>query len=353
MSNPFQKATKRQSKLRLAIIGPSGGGKTYTALSIATGLGRTAVIDTERGSASKYADQFEFDVLELTDYNPQNYINAIKAAAENGYEAVVIDSLTHAWNAQGGVLEMVDKAAARSQSKNSFTAWRDVTPIHNKLIDSIVGAPVHVIATMRAKTEYVMEEVIGRDGRKSTQPRKIGLAPVQRDGMEYEFDVVADMDQDNKFIVSKSRCFQLSNAVIDKPGKELVATLKSWLSDGAAVTPAPVGEPAKSAEIRTETPSEVVETPQNAVDPLVALRNANSQMDDQLQPVSKFEFDQTKLVFAVGQAHKASSQERFYTVKKMHEEENAFANVASIEEAVNLVVARLNSAEHGKGKKVG
>lgn len=262
MSNPFAKATKKQAKLRLAIIGSSGSGKTYTALSIATGLGKTAVIDTERGSASKYAGLFEFDVLELTDYNPQKYIDAIKAAADNGYESIVIDSLSHAWNAQGGVLELVDKAAARSQSKNSFAAWRDVTPLHNKLIDAIVGAPVHVIATMRAKTEYVMEEVIS-NGRKTTMPRKVGLAPVQRDGMEYEFDVVADMDQENNFMVSKSRCFELNSAVIAKPGKDLVSTLKNWLTDGAIVDPPlKVVEDSPKTDLKA-TPSDLASTTPN------------------------------------------------------------------------------------------
>lgn len=328
MSNPFAKATKKQAKLRLAIIGSSGSGKTYTALSIATGLGKTAVIDTERGSASKYADQFDFDVLELTEYNPQKYIDAIKAAADNGYEAIVIDSLSHAWNAQGGVLELVDKAAARSQSKNSFAAWRDVTPLHNKLIDAIVGAPVHVIATMRAKTEYVMEEITTANGRKTTMPRKVGLAPVQRDGMEYEFDVVADMDQENNFIVSKSRCFALSSAVIAKPGRDLVATLKNWLTDGAPA------ETQNTAPISISRVSDIVEPVENEPSPVPETPSPKND--------GVWAFDLTTLVFEVGKVSKnVSSQERFNTVKKMHEVENAFANVASLQDAITLVTGRL------------
>src|SRR5690606_34635021 len=107
----FKKATKSQAKLRMAITGPSGSGKTYTALSVGTPLGRIAVIDTERGSASKYADLFDFDVLELTEYNPRNYIEAIRAACAGGYDVLIIDSLSHAWSGQGGVLELVDRAA--------------------------------------------------------------------------------------------------------------------------------------------------------------------------------------------------------------------------------------------------
>jgi hypothetical protein len=229
----FKKATKAQAKLRMAITGPSGSGKTYTALSVASALGHIAVIDTERGSASKYADLFDFDVLELTEYHPRNYIDAIRSARDNGYDVLIIDSLSHAWTGQGGVLELVDRAAKRSQTQNSFAAWRDVTPLHNQLVDTILGTPIHIIATMRSKTEYVLE----KDDRGRTSPRKVGLAPVQRDGMEYEFDVVAEMDMENNLLISKSRCIPLTNVVINRPDVRLGETLKEWLSDGA---PAPV-----------------------------------------------------------------------------------------------------------------
>jgi hypothetical protein len=225
----FKKATKSQAKLRMAITGPSGSGKTYTALSVGTPLGNIAVIDTERGSASKYADLFDFDVLELTEYHPRHYIEAIKAACAGGYDVLIIDSLSHAWSGQGGVLELVDRAAKRSQSQNSFAAWRDVTPLHNQLVDTILGAPIHIIATMRSKTEYVLE----RDERGRTTPRKVGLAPVQRDGMEYEFDVVAEMDMDNNMIISKSRIVALTGGVVNRPDGQFGELLKAWLSDGA------------------------------------------------------------------------------------------------------------------------
>ena len=225
----FTKATKSKSKLRMAIFGPAGCGKTYTSLTLATSMGKTAVIDTERGSASKYADLFNFDVVELVDFAPQRYIEAIHAAESAGYEVLVIDSLSHAWNAQGGVLDMVDRAAARSQSNNSFTAWRNVTPIHNSLVDAILNTPIHVIATMRSKTEYVLE--INDKGKQI--PRKVGLAPIQRDGMEYEFDVCGEMDWENNLVIGKTRCSALAGAVIEKPGKALANTLVSWLSDGS------------------------------------------------------------------------------------------------------------------------
>jgi hypothetical protein len=231
MSGLFRKASKEQARLRMALVGPSGGGKTFSALAIAQGLGgRVALIDTEHGSASKYADLFDFDTLGLAVFHPGNYIEAIKAAEKEGYRVLVIDSLSHAWAGQGGVLEQVDAAAKRSQSKNSFTAWRDVTPLHNALVDAILQSGCHVIATMRAKTEYVLEP----DERGKLVPVKKGLAPIQRDGMDYEFDVVADMTLQHDLMVGKTRWNAIDQKVIRNPGREFGEALAGWLSDGKA-----------------------------------------------------------------------------------------------------------------------
>lgn len=232
----FSKATKYESKLRLALAGPSGSGKTFTALTLAHALADgkpVAVIDTERGSASKYADVFpEYDVQELDNFHPDRYIAAIKEAEAAGYAVLVIDSLSHAWNGPGGLLEVVESITRRNQSKNSFNSWGEATPIQNKLIDAITRANLHVIVTMRSKTEYVIEQ----NERGKNVPRKVGTAPVQRADVEYEFDVYADMDIENTLIVQKSRCSSLAGAVITKPGPEVADMLKLWLQ-GA---PAPV-----------------------------------------------------------------------------------------------------------------
>ncbi len=226
----FKKATKKQAKLRLAFVGPAGSGKTYSALEVASHLGeRIAVLDTERGSASKYADIFAFDALEPESFSPDTYVEAIRAAEEAGYDVLVIDSLSHAWMGKDGALELVDQAAKRSKSGNSFAAWREVTPKHNALVDAMLGARLHIIATMRAKTEWVIVE--NDKGRK--EPKKLGLAPIQRDGLEYEFDVVGDLDHDSNFVVSKSRCPALTGKIINRPGEELAKVLRGWLSDGA------------------------------------------------------------------------------------------------------------------------
>ena len=230
---PFKKAVKHDAKLRLALCGPSGSGKTYTALSIASGLGGPiAHVDTEHGSASKYADIFEFDVLEPTEFDPRRLIETIGDAVNAGYRVFIVDSLSHYWMGKGGELEMVDSAAKRNQG-NSFAAWKHVTPVHNQLIDTIISAPLHIIATLRTKTEWVVE----KDDKGKSVPRKIGIAPIMRDGIEYEFDVCGDLDQDNTLTVSKSRCPALAGKVINQPGKQMAEDLKRWLSSGV---PAPV-----------------------------------------------------------------------------------------------------------------
>ena len=149
----FTKATKRRAKLRLALCGPTGSGKTYSALAIAQGLGqRIALIDTECGSASLYADKFGFDVLELESGHPEGYIEAIHEAERAGYDVVIIDSLSHAWMGKDGALELVDKAAKRSKSGNSYMAWREITPHHNKLVEAMLRVPADIIGTTVAHT---------------------------------------------------------------------------------------------------------------------------------------------------------------------------------------------------------
>ncbi len=232
---PFQRATRTQKKLRMALHGPSGSGKTYTALEIAKGLcavpgagdegAKIALIDTERGSASLYGDKFAFDVIELDYFSVDNYINAINEAAEAGYEVLVIDSLSHAWNGLGGVLDAVNNVKG-----NTFTeGWGKVgTPQQNRLMDAILKAPCHVIATLRVKTDYEVE----RDERGKSVPKKVGLAPIQRDGVEYEFDIVGSLNVENTLTVEKSRMIDLAGKIISRPDRKLGAHILAWLNSG-------------------------------------------------------------------------------------------------------------------------
>jgi len=248
----IQKATKKRSKLRLAFDGPAGAGKTYTALAVATEIaahvgGRVGLIDTERGSASLYADKFDFDVVELEDFAPDRYVEAIRALEEGGYPVIVIDSLSHAWDGRGGALDLKDRAAAKSG--NDWTAWRNVTPMHTRMVDAMLQSRAHIVATMRSKMEYVQE----KDERGKTIIRKVGMAPVQRAGMEFEFTIVGDLDQSHVLTISKTRCDALDGQVIARPGAQLAKTLMGWLDSGVepaptAVPPAPAARPALAEE---------------------------------------------------------------------------------------------------------
>jgi hypothetical protein len=244
----FRKAEKRQAKLRMALIGPSGSGKTYSSLLIAQGLGGPiAMLDTEQGSGELYADLTEYDVARLTPpFTPDKYIQGIKAAEQAGYNVLIIDSLTHAWAGQGGLLEEVDKRKA--SQKNQFAAWRDVTPMHNALVDAILQSTCHIIATMRSKTAYDMQ----KDDKGQLKPVKIGLAPVQRDGMEYEFTVVLDIENEKHMASSTKDRTSLFDGQYFVPSQETGQALRQWLESGSA--PAPEPEPVQPPQFAAPGP---------------------------------------------------------------------------------------------------
>ena len=194
----FQKAQRKKSRLRLALAGPAGSGKTYSALLIAFGIGnwlkdrygkdhgRVAMLDTERGSGELYAHLGEYDVCEITSpFTPDKYIDAIHEAEREGYSIIIIDSLSHAWAGEGGLLDIHGHIADRSG--NSWAAWRKVTPKHNQLVEAMLQSPCHIIATMRSKMEYVQVSENGK-----TVIKKVGMNPIQRDGVEYEFTLFLD-----------------------------------------------------------------------------------------------------------------------------------------------------------------
>lgn len=221
----FKKAERKQAKLRLALAGPSGSGKTMSALLMAKGLGgRIAVIDTEHGSASLYADIADFDVLELhAPYSPERYAEAITAAEQAGYSVLIIDSYSHEWTGSGGCLESNEKLAHQKFKGNTWAAWNETTPRHRKLTDKILTSPLHIICTMRSKTETVQGE-----GKKVI---KLGMKSEQRDGTDYEFTVVLDITHEgHAAIASKDRTklFDQPEVISEDTGRRLLA----WLNDG-------------------------------------------------------------------------------------------------------------------------
>lgn len=252
----FQKAVKTQRQLRMALFGPSGSGKTYTALQLATHLvapgQRIALVDTERSSASLYAEQFDFDVCSLTRYGVDDYLGIIREAEQAGYGFLVIDSLSHAWEGPGGILERVEDIKRQKRYSDSMRAWADIKPEENRLWDGILDAKCSIIATMRSKTAYEID----KDDKGKLHVEKLGLAPIQRADKEYEFDLVGRMETDNTLVITKSRCAALSGGVYHKPNGNVSAIIKDWLGSGApAPAPAPTPTPATQPAPADKPPS--------------------------------------------------------------------------------------------------
>lgn len=240
---PFviREATRRQSLARVAFEGPAGSGKTWDSLIWAFTLGeRPCVIDTEHESASLYADEFltshgrRFSTLNFEPpYTPDRLMQAIAYVQSQGHDVVVIDSLSHFWSGQGGVLEIVDAAAKRGGG-NSWAGWKDATPMHREMIEAILGCRMHVIVTMRVKTEWSVEE--NDKGRK--QPKKIGLAAEQRAGLDYEFTVAMTVNLDHEVAVVKTRCARLADRTARKERVgEMAMAFNEWLREAKPASP--------------------------------------------------------------------------------------------------------------------
>ena len=225
----FTKAERKKSKLRLAITGTAGSGKTYGALLIAQGLGgKIAMIDTENGSGNVYASLCNYDICSLSaPYHPNKYVQLIHEAEQAGYNVIIIDSLSHEWSGIGGCLDLQSNLTATKYKGNSFVAWKDITPLHNAVIDSILGSKAHIIATIRSKTEY--SQVKNEQGR--YEVLKTGLAPVQREGLDYEFGTVFDLSPNHMALVSKDRSGLFGDTPF-KLSKIIGERLLKWLDAG-------------------------------------------------------------------------------------------------------------------------
>lgn len=238
----FQPATRHEARARVAMIGPTGAGKTWTALEFARTLagdtGTIGVIDTENASASLYSDQFQFMTAPwFPPYDATKLAAQINTAAKD-FDVLVIDSLTHFWQGDGGVLDIVEQEGARN--RNQFAGWKKGTPIWRSLLDALIFAPCHVIVTMRSKMDYVQTK--DSDGRARVE--KMGMAPVARNDVEYEFTIVGELDQSHRLTITKSRCSALADQVAPAhQADRLAIVLRDWLStaDGAAPErPAPI-----------------------------------------------------------------------------------------------------------------
>lgn len=237
----FEEATRKKSKARLALVGPSGAGKTLSALLMAYGITgdwkKVALIDTEHERGRFYAERSDYSIGKFLyaalypPYSPERYMDFVNSAAQavGNDGVVIIDSFSHAWDNEGGVLDIKSQIAKR-QGKNDYTAWDEAGKIQNGLINNILSIPCHVIVTMRTKMAYAMEV----NDRGKTVPVKIGLAPIQRENAEYEFDVVLQINREHIATASKDTTFldNWSGVITSELGKQLAM----WLNDGEEST---------------------------------------------------------------------------------------------------------------------
>ncbi|WP_026461226.1 ATP-binding protein [Adhaeribacter aquaticus] len=224
----LQTAKRTQAKIRLCLQGPSGSGKTYSALLVAHGLcgdwSKVAVIDTENGSASLYAHLGEYKVLTLNaPFSPESYAEALQVCESAGMEVIIIDSISFEWEF------LLDYHG--SLTGNSFTNWAKVTPRHNRFVQAMLQSPCHIIATARTKQDYLLTEKNGR-----TVPEKVGLKSVQRDGIEYEFTLVFDLDMKNHALTSKDRTSLFQGKPEHKLSQETGKQILQWCQSALPVT---------------------------------------------------------------------------------------------------------------------
>lgn len=234
MNFSFAPATRETAKARIALQGPGGSGKTKTALRMAERLadgGSIGVVDTERGSAKKYAivpgrpdlGGHEFGHMPMAYCSPENLIAAVRAAEEARLAVLIVDSWSHFWAGKGGLLARVEEESQKSTSKGGkFTAWAPVNNLEQDMLDALLNFPGHVIVTMRTKNDYSME------GKTVT---KVGVKTVQREGSEYEFDVVIDMIEGTG-TVTKTRYEPLYNVSVHHPGEDFAEVILEQLGQG-------------------------------------------------------------------------------------------------------------------------
>lgn len=273
MAVSMRRAERKKVRLKLGVSAQSGGGKTLSSLIFAYGLikgthpdwtddeiwQKICVVDSENGSSELYVNYTvratgfkigEFNVISLTPpFTTDKYNDSIDLAVREGMEVLIIDSMTHLWNGQGALLEKQGNVAKRTG--NSYTAWREITPEFNRFIDNLLQSDIHIIATMRSKTEYVQE----KDEKGRTTIRKVGMAPIFRDGVEYEFSMFMDLDSDHQAHVTKDRTGVLADEYFVVTEKEGIK-IANWLNSGKEMTP-------NEKPVAVKKASEVEPTPNN------------------------------------------------------------------------------------------
>jgi hypothetical protein len=204
----LQQAERKRAKIKMALQGPSGSGKTYSALLLAYGLcndwTKIAVVDTENHSAELYSNLGTYNTVSIAaPFAPEKYIEAITLCQQAGMEVIILDSISHEWDGSGGILDIHGNVTG-----NSFTNWSKLTPRHNAFVQAILQSQTHIIGTIRSKQDYVLSEKNGK-----MIPEKVGLKGITRDGIDYEFTLVFDLDIKHNATTSKDR----TGLYMDKP----------------------------------------------------------------------------------------------------------------------------------------
>ena len=240
MAFQVKKAKREKIYVKIALMAPSGGGKTYGSLRLATGMAeeikketgkdaRILMANTEAKRGYYYANEFDYDIVDIdAPHNPEKYVELIEFAVKEGYDILIIDSSSHEWEGKGGCLELHQQAGGQYQS------WKSVTPRHNKFISAIADSPIHIIATMRGKDQYE----VNKDDRGKTSIQKLGVGAKQRDGFEYEFTCTFLIDQKtNTAEVQKD-----NTHIFDQEGPTILSEkhgikIMQWANSGEGYTP--------------------------------------------------------------------------------------------------------------------
>lgn len=283
-----QKAVRTKSKLRLALSGPPGSGKTYTSLSIATeclsilkdnnysfGNNRIGMLETERGRANNFAktddedtEGFDFDVEILRDYSPEAYIEGLLRLEQERYPIIIIDQITNEWAAKGGILDLHLRTVAKmGGEKHNYFAWRECTPRHTNFVEFMMGLNAHLICNIRAKTKYVYE---------SGKIENVGVRPIQRKDLDYEFDIYGMMDMKHNITFRKSRCPALDGKKFELPGKNVSDLMMAWALRGSGSPKSPDGKLPEKYIAEIERLWKLMDYPASALIPAIKKRGVES-----------------------------------------------------------------------------
>jgi hypothetical protein len=322
----FQKAERTSVKLKLGIQGPSGSGKTMGALALARTLfpdGKIAVIDTENESASYYADDYDFATFNLTaPFTSARYVEALKAAIAAGFDVCVIDTISHQWAGPGGILDRKEEADKRPGS-NSYTNWATFTKEHELFKTRLLEAQIHIIATLRTKQDYALED--NERGKKA--PVKLGMAPIQREGFEYEFGIAFELQMDHRAKASKDRTGLFGDELLDLKDPKVGKTLRQWLRSGK---PALVEAPKQP-----ETPDLAVELTIDAAEEILLPGSPGSWGGRVGEPLSAFTDKQLVSI-------------RQWLRDRLDEKENA--EYARVAQAITMILDDRAEPEEGDEK---